>query len=290
MEDPRVYNQPNIGFGAVLGVALLDELPPQPMNMKPVRHHNIVDDSDIPKIQAWVEQCRQKHEHMSAPEQCRLIRQMSGGGVPFHRPDGTLGYDSNDYGAYITDTQKRCHIIFDAFKHSFIQQSSDVSVADVSVADNSKQLISLLQQIDNHFARSAITSCTQGKFCEMWKYLDIAIGGNVHMSQTVGLIKTFAAPLVLSPEHTKMAIEQLSAEFVRLEEYVAQYLHGRSMFNARAWKLMKNWMEKIKELSELERNQGESNGLWQTFFETLPRSRPTKSAAAFAAAAKSAAV
>ena len=81
-----------------------------------------------------------------------------------------------------------------------------------------------------------------------------------------------------------MAIEQLSDEFVRLEEYVAQYLHGRSMFNARAWKLIKNWMEKIKELSELERNQGESNGLWQTFFETLPRSRPTKSAAAFTAA------
>jgi ABC-type histidine transport system ATPase subunit len=268
MENPEVYNQQNIGFGAILGAAQLDALPPPHANHV---HNDAVDPRDLPKIQAWVDQCCQKHVVVTG--QCGLIRQMSGGGVAFQRTNGTIGYDSNDYGAYITNAQKRCHVVFESFKQSFMQLDRVTLVAD-----STKQLITLLQSIDSHFAQSAVAYCTRGEFCEVWKHLDIQMSGTMRVRDAVTRAKTLTASLILSQEHTDYVIKQLSKELVRLEEYVAQYLRNQPMFHVRAWNLMKNWTEKINELAVLESKQVESTGLWQTLFEKIPRSRPTKAA------------
>ena len=258
---------------------LLDQwvqLPPRPVGA-PVRYQEPqVNPADVQKINNWVEQCRQKHGTTVQMQPYGLIRQFSGPGVQYQRPDGTIGYDANDYGAYITNCKKDYNTIFDTYQEIF---ALDRDTLDRDTLDRDAQLLSLLEQIDTDHIKTAITFCRLGKFCEMWKVLNIA---SVYISspdvlQSIRQAKTLAASIILSIEHTKMITDQISNKLIQLEEYTVRYLLEKPRFQTRAWNLNQYCFENIQELSHLERNFHE-NRSWVQLYETLPRSRPSKSA------------
>jgi hypothetical protein len=222
----------------------------------------VVDEKNY--VDAWIKSCGQPEPGSS--RSTTLIRQTSRlGEIIGMNENGEPIFDTNDYGDFLIQTNKRCAKIFSAYFQSLDIQSQSVERFGTWKNLTEENLVKLetgFKTLPEDELGSFYINQAKGflrnrnkhvpfNLCEAWVLLNSFGANSTPTAVTVcNFNKKLLADFIISIEHTQVCISLLRKELNMLKSYVREFLYRKPQFHYRVWNQFHSYLKKINELGE----------------------------------------